>query len=503
MTGAKLPRIGAEVEMPLMAEDGRSACAGPGYFARLAEACPDGTRLSQGGVCVGVAHGGGVNGIDNGFNLLETAHAPVDPAEDGLTELETRMQRDLAMVARALAPDGLYLCTLAQHPTAGISAESYAARVAPKTIYRYLSAHRGWDHAVGIDAKAQNGPTTEVRADHAIAALNLLLTAAPAFIALFANSPFEGGRESGLMETRMTLWPRMVAHSRVAADRERCGLPPRLFDGFGDYWLWTFAPGTVMQAVPLGIGSYKGDGALCVAGNGALCAAQFFDHPQVGAQDLTGAEVTLHPAAAHFEYLQWSNFLDFRLRFAFAAEPPSRAEIAMAFARPDRFEGMFHTQLGNLYLENRCAGASFTDRDLIAQAGRDIASGAIIGPSAVQAGLVMTAGSAEAKAFIARWPMETVRMLRAHAIRAGLGHPAGEAGQGLQRLCTEVLELASHALPKGQRSALRYPQFVLETGLNGASRALSAARDFPNLDALARSRMVVIQAPASGGEDQR
>jgi hypothetical protein len=491
----RLPRLGAEIEMPVMSETGASACVGPAYFERLADGYANSTPLRLADRLVGIAHSAGINSIDNGFNLLETAHAPIDPAENGLTLLEDRLRTDAAQVAAALAADGLFICTLAQHPTAGIDPASYAARVAPKSIYRYLTGHRGWNHAVGIDAKAQNGPTTEVPPDQAIATLNLLLTAAPAFIAIFANSPFEAARRSGLMETRMTLWPRMVAASRASADRARCGLPPRVFTGFADYWHWTFAPGTVLQALPVGADSYKGDGALCVAGDGRLGAAQFFQQAEVPAKDLNGKAVTLHPGAHHFDYLQWSNFLDFRLRFSFATPPPSRLEIAEAFTRPAQFEALFHNRIGNLYIENRCAGATFADMDLHAHAGADVAAGAMIGPSALQAGLTMAVGTPEAAALIKRWPMNRIRVLRAHAITAALGapgkpDPAPEVSAALHALCAEVLDLALWNLPEGERATLRYPRFVLETGLTGAARALLAEPGFSTLDALAFSRRI-------------
>lgn len=482
--------------MPVMSETGASACVGQAYFERLAQMYPKSTLQRQGGKVVGFAHDGGVNSIDNGFNLLETAHAPIDPGPDALTLLEGKLRADAARVASALAPDGLFICTLAQHPTAGIDPAAYTARVAPKSIYRYLTAHRGWDHGVGIDAKAQNGPTTEVPPDQAIAALNLLLTATPAFIAIFANSPFESARATGQMETRMTLWPRMVASSRASADRARCGLPPRLFRGFADYWNWTFAPGTVIQAVPSGAESYKGDGALCIAGDGRLGAAQFFAQARVPAINLNGEALILHPGAHHFEYLQWSNFLDFRLRFSFASPLPTRHEIAAAFERPEQFDALFHARLGNLYIENRCAGASFADLDLHARAGSEIASGAMIAPSALQAGLVLAAQSPEAATLLRRWPLERVRVLRSHAIAQALGTPgradrAPQVSAALRAFCTEVLDLALSHLPESERATLRYARFVVETGLTGAARALLAQPGFPTLDALAFSRRAV------------
>ncbi len=489
---AFLPSLGAELEMAVIDRTGASACVGDGYFLALAalrRAHGPVALTRQGGAIIGLSSGIGVNGIDNGFNLLETAHAPVPPATDGLSVLARRMAADLDDVLAALATQGLTLTALAQHPTAGIAPGDYARRVAPKSIYRYLNDQRGWHHAVGIDAKAQNGPTTEVSPDHAIAALNLLLTASPVFIALFANSPFEGGAPTGLMDTRMTLWPRMVAGSRVAADRARCGLPPRLFRSIGDYWAWTFGPGSVAQAMPLASGDYKGDSDLWVVGDGRLSVPQLFRQPGVPARRLgDGRPGRLVPTAAHFAYLQWSNFLDFRLRFVFADPPPERQEIAAAFDEPGLFDGLFASRLSNLYIENRCAGATFPDAALRASAGDDLAGGAMIAPAALQAGLVSAARRDQA-AFLARWPLSRIRLLREHAIRHALGRPGArspDAGSAaaLQALCDEVLDLSEHHLLPAGRPALRYARWVRQTGLTGAYRALAATAGCQDLNDL-------------------
>lgn len=509
MTGARapadraaagiLPSLGAEIEMPVMDRSGASACVGSRYFAALArrrQGLGPVAEIRQAGVTVGLNSALGINGIDNGFNLLETAHLTIPPAADGLDDLARRMAQDLADVGAALYEEGLSVCSLAQHPTAGIDPADYARRVAPKAVYRDLVAGRGWSHRVGIDAKAQNGPTTGIAPADAIAALNLLLIASPVFIALFANSPFEGGAETGLMETRMTLWPRMVATGQVSADRDLCGLPPRLFESIGDYWRWTFGPGTVAQALPQVSGDYKGDPDLWVAGDGTMSVPDIFAQAELPARRVTdGQPGRIVPTAAHFAYLQWSNFLDIRLRFAFADPAPEREEIAAAFAEPALFDRIFATRLANLYLENRCAGACFPDRPLSDLAGEAVAQAAMIAPSALQAGLVMAA-RADLTAFLARWPLAHVARLRDHAIRHALGRPAGqsgdpEAGRLLHALCDEVLDLAARHLPEASRGHLAYAQWVRRTGMGGAHRALAAAQSERDLDALARSRRVL------------
>lgn len=472
--GGYLPSLGAEIEMAVIDATGATGLVGAPGFAALQRLRGPGWRAQRlGGRVVALASTAGVTGIDNGFNLLETAHAaqPAGPGGPGggLARLAQAMRRDLAELRSALAEEGLGLTALAQHPTAGTGAALYRRAVAPKAIYGYLTARRGWNHAAGIDAKAQNGPTTGVDADGAVAALNLLLAAAPAFIALFANSPFENGRPTGLMETRMTLWPRMLARSRYPADRARAGPAPRWFASLGDYFAWTFAPGTVMQAIPAGAGSYKGGDALHEVGGGRMGLADFLSRGAVRGQPIAGgAELCIRPSAAHFAFLQWSNFLDVRLRFAFAAPGPRPAELVAALAAPERFAPLMREHAANLYLENRCTGASFLDADLAAQAPRAVQASCMIAPAALQAGLVLAA-PAHAADVCRRWSPDRVRRLRARAIAGGLAPGDRE----LRALCTEVLALAARHLPAGDRHHLAYAEWVLETGRCAARRALA------------------------------
>lgn len=489
-----LPSLGAELEMVVIDETGASACISAGYFAALeAIRRPYGnTRLERiGDVTVALHSDIGVNGIDNGFNLLETAHAPVPAGRNGLAQLAQAMQRDLSDVVQALATQGLALTSLAQHPTAGTGPAQYARAVAPKSIYQYLTTLRGWSHAAGIDAKAQNGPTTGVSVDNAIPALNLLLATSPAFIALFANSPFEDGRPSGLMETRMTLWPRMVATSRVRADRERTGLPPKWFTSLDDYFAWTFAPGTVMHAIPPDQGSYKGGAAFFVAGDGKMNAGDFFRGGPVNGRAVgTGESAILAPSAAHFEFLQWSNFLDFRLRFAFGKPGPTPAELACALGPGGGFDALFRDHATNLYLENRCSGATFPDADLTDTADAPVLQSCMIAASALQAGLVAaTVSGGGAEDFLRRWPLKTIRGLREQAIRLPLCAPENRV---LMALCTEALELARRHLPDADQPCLAYADWVLATGRTGAQRALDHWERLgkPPLDDLARARQV-------------
>lgn len=469
----ELPSLGAEIELAVMDESGATAMVDDHVFDTLARLrAPHGRIHTAGGRHIAVASKAGVTGIDNGFNLLETAHAPIASGPGGigggLDRLARAMRADIDELGRALAVHGLAITSLAQHPTAGTGPDLYRRAVAPRAIYGYLAGRRGWRHNVGIDAKAQNGPTTGVGHDTAVDALNLLLAAAPAFIAIFANSPFENGRASGLAETRMTLWPRMLACSRYPADRARTGEPPRWFDSIGDYFAWTFAPGTVMHAVPAGSGGYKGNGALFEAGAGKLGLAGFLGCTAVTARPIgCGDPCEIRPSALHFEFLQWSNFLDFRLRFSFSDTPPGAETLAAALARPELMLPLFRDHCANLYIENRCTGASLADEDLAKRAPLDVQASCMIAPAALQAGLVLAAPG-HAADFCRRWSPDRVRRLRHRAIVGGMMPGDRE----LQRLCEEVVMLAQQHLPAADRRHLAYARWVLDTGLCGARRAV-------------------------------
>lgn len=470
------PTLGIELEMAVIDRAGRSACVDGHYFDELAAlkrmVGPVSTQYGD-GRAVGVTTADGVNGIDNAFNLLESALAPETAGPETLRNLSDRMNRDLASVLKALQESGdLTVTSLAQHPTVGIGEEWYQKARAPKSIYRYLVEQRGWTHAIGVDAKAQNGPTTGLTADTAVDALNMLLAASPAFIALFANSPFESGRRAATKETRMTLWPRMVATSRVAADRDRVGLPPRPFNSIGDYVQWMFAEGTVMQAIPAHNGGYKDNGALYVAGSDRLTVGRFFGGGPWPASPVGGgAEIMITPRPGHFTFLQWSNFLDFRLRFNFEPDRPTTESLRRAFQTPDAFNEIFASWANNLYVENRCAGATFVDDDLSEQAPGDVAASAMVSVAALQAGLV-AAAPASCRLFLEKWPWQTIRELREAAIRDAL---SGDQAAILRRFVADVLRIAGDHVPTRDQWALAYPNWVLDTGLTGADRAIAQA----------------------------
>ena len=194
--------LGLEMEMAVAHRATGASHAVAGYFDALAGIkaargeAPELVRI--GARAVGVSVAAGESGLDNGFNLLETAFAPVSDAEGGLNELARRVSRELHDASTALAFEDAVVLNASEHPQCTLDPTWYASVHVPRPIYRELVGHREWLHRVGIDAKAQNSPCTSVDVSQAARALNVVLALAPAGIAIFANSPLEGGRATGL-----------------------------------------------------------------------------------------------------------------------------------------------------------------------------------------------------------------------------------------------------------------------------------------------------------------
>src|SRR3546814_31329 len=200
-------------------------------------------KKSLGGRCVALQTDTAECGLDNGFNLLETALAPVDDGPDGLNRLGALAHGELADTLQALQADEACILNASQHPACPRDADWYAKVCVPRPIYHELRDHRGWHHWEGIDAKAQNGANTSVPVGHAIGSLNIAIALAPASLALFATSPLASSRDTGLKENRMTIWQRVFGPARFAGDAFLCRYPSRPFTDLGAFFTWMFGPG--------------------------------------------------------------------------------------------------------------------------------------------------------------------------------------------------------------------------------------------------------------------
>jgi hypothetical protein len=463
-------KIGLEMEMVVAsAQTGRSHTVAA-YFGGMARRKgargldPESKQL--GGRTVAVITDGVDSGLDNAFNHLESALGPVRGGTGGLARLDAMVNTELADVIDSLADEGAVLLNASEHPDCPIDEDAYRAVRAPKPLYDYWVDYRGWQHRIGIDAKAQNGPTTSVPLAHAARALNVVLGAAPASIALFANSPLEGGRVTGLKENRLSIWPRMFAAARFPCDARLSRTPGRRFADLADYFRRAYGDGTVMHTVPLGFTrDYKGESrtARPLDDPSLMRFLAEASWPAIGCAD--GEPVTLAPSAAHFEYLQFMPFLDARFRFRFGALPPVPELLAALHGRRS-LEDLMAEYGTEGYIEGRCPGANFPDAGLIAEAGLDVASSVVMSPSALQAGLLANLDDAER--LLRDWGWQRVLALRQPAMTMALDDVAVHAFAG------DVLAVARAGLDADDHRWLAYADWVWRNKRTGADRTLEA-----------------------------
>ncbi len=484
-------KLGLEMEMAVIDAQGRSYPV-TSFFSSLrdlkAHRGSDAILKFQGGREVGVNAPIIYSSIDNAFNNLESAIGPVEGGTGGLLRLHELAMQELEDINIALADEGATVVNFSEHPNVQIDPQFYEAARAPKPIYDYWVMIRGWNHSVGVDAKAQNGPTTAVDIGDAINALNVTLATAPALIALYANSPFEAGRPTGLKENRLTIWPRMFATSFHEGDRRLQQLPERPFRDLRDYFEWMFGAGTAMHAVPQDFaGEYKSSlASVQIDGNPSLL--EFLrGKPRQGRCLLTGEHVTVRPSVRHLEYLQYVHFLDARIRYGLHAAP-STEEFLDAWDRPFGLENLFTLYSNNCYIESRAAGANFPDTFLVHEPDVDVARSCVISPSAIQAGLLRNLD--QSLELVNRWGWRSVAALRDAAIRSAMD---GEAdGLHLMDFCREVLDVAEDGLSPDERWMLAYPRYVCETGMTGADRAIALweSSTVSNMQQLAQKRAI-------------
>lgn len=469
------PTLGVELEMPIVDLVSGESSDAREVFPLLLDA-----RRRRGeavvpvltsGNLIGVAGAQVVSSVDNGFNNLESAigivGGPHDPGAN-LNELAGLVQHELTELVACLGELGAGIANVSEHPARSIDEPFYQAMRAPKPIYDYWRDVRGWRHETGMDAKAQNGPTTGVTAGDAVEALNLALLAAPAFIALFANSPFEAGEATGCKENRLRIWSRMFAEPTFPGDRTTHRSPVRPFEDMAHYLSWMFAGDRAMQALPLGANSYKGFGELArMDGDPSLMT--FLRAPTWNGTRLRdGLAVEVTPDLRHLESLQFSQFADARIRFLFGTAP-SVDEFFDAMASK-RVEELFDRHCQSLYIEGRAAGANFPDAALCDLDDPLVPASVVMAPAAIQKGLQCNRGSLRRLSALLPW--QDLRTAREEAIRHGLQGRAG--GLSLARFAASVVEEAEAGLAPSERWMLAYPRHVLQTGQNGADRAIAA-----------------------------
>jgi len=466
------PSLGVELEMPTAhARTGQTHPVGA-FFRHLGETFADQglvtSLLRDGDREYGLRSPRGLHSLDNGYNNLESSLGPIIGAVESLDVLAGLIREEVRDVTAALAREDAVIINFSEHPDTLVTREFYYSVRAPKSLYDYQITHRGWNHMAGFDAKAHNSPSVGLDFGQAVPALNCLLALAPAFIALYANSPFEAGRITRHMENRLTIWPRQLDCSRMPGDRKLHRIPPRPFRNLADYLTWMFGPGTQMWfAVHEGDGKNPQNLSL-VPGDPPLL--DFLRGGPRRAQPLGGGPASIVvPGMRHLEYHQFTQYTDCRLRYGLAGSGPQVEDFqALLREQPDRLEELFQAHSAYCYVEGRAAGANFPDRELVDVAGNDVAASVAVSPSALQYGLLRNLD--RTKRLVAGHAWTDLVGLREQAMRRAL---AGEyRGVEVRKLCAEVLEIAGQGLAREQAWMLAYPHWVLRTGKTGADRAL-------------------------------
>ncbi|MEN2989943.1 glutamate-cysteine ligase family protein [Tistrella sp. BH-R2-4] len=468
-------KVGVEVELPVASEADGHSLAVPGAFSHLLSAggSSDGpvSALMLGGALIGLRDPSGMISVDNGFNNLEASLGP----EPDLAALDASAAAALDRIGAAVAAEGGMLVNLAEHPFQATDAGFYARTRAPKPVYDYWNQTRGWVHASGIDAKAHNSPSTDVEIARGADAVNIVLGFSAAFIALFANSPFENGAATGFKENRLTLWPRMCGTAHAARDRICFQPPAQPFNGLGAYLRWALGMDAPVPALPFGPADLAPTSKIggLVEINGTPSLRQFLTRRQGWAGRLygdSGAEVMVTPTAGHFAAMQSSNFLDARLRFTFSPDHmPDPADLVAAIDDDDAIAALMGACTRAVYLEGRAPGANLPDRDLIDRAGPAVAGSVVNAAGALQKGLL--ANPDRALSAIDRHGWGRLMALRTAAIRDAMA--AEVDGLTAAALAAELVEIAASGLDGADQRFLAYPDHVCRTGQSGADRAIA------------------------------
>ncbi len=402
-------------------------------------------------------------GLDNGFNLQETSTR----VTQSLGELEDLIKIDLATIQEVLAREGATVINMSIHPMGKTDRQTHRLFVAPKGVYKYI-ALRGWDHAAGIDAKAQNSPCTGIEPENAAKSVSTIIGASAAFIGIFANSPFAEGKLSEFKETRLTMWERFMKDSISQGDRVTANFPEKPFNSLRDYFTWMFGYGTNIHFVMASGSNYKtfGDGAILIENNPSVLEYLALDSANGNLLN-SGDNVLVKPHLRHLEALQFAQFTSARIRWTFNHDNIDKEGFLDAL-KQDSLEELFRNgAVSNVYIEGRDPGANFPDTYL-KSLGNDLSWSTVMGPSALQAGLLHNLD--ESSAYIGSFKWQHLGLLRMAAIKSGL---QGEAcGVSVYDFAKNILNIASRGLSNEDGRMLVYPEHVLRTEQNGADRAL-------------------------------
>ncbi|TYT75921.1 glutamate-cysteine ligase family protein [Desulfobotulus mexicanus] len=466
------PCIGVELEMPT-AHIRTTETHPVGTFFRNLQQIRElrgqkGELLAYHGRDYGLKFEQGLHSIDNGFNNLESSLGPVRQEKDCLNQLHSLINLELKDIFAALEREKAMVINFSEHPDVKINQTFYSSVRAPRSIYEYQTGYRGWNHMAGFDAKAQNSPSTETELGNAVTGLNCLLGLAPAFVALYANSPFEAGKIAGFKENRLTIWPKQMDCSKMAGDKKLHQTPAKPFNNLADYLKWMFGPGTSMWFVsetdslknPADMYLIPSDPPLLDFLKSGPCQGKSFFHKD---------KKIISPDIRHLVDHQFTQYTDCRIRYGLKDNGPELSEFMDVMDNhPDKLEEFLAPFISFCYLEGRAAGANYPDRDLTKLDKSNISSSLVISPSAMQYGLLRNLKQTSMLMEKYRWT--DLLGLRNEAVKNALD---GEYnGIKVKDLCMDVVETAAQGLELEHQWMLDYPLWVLQTGKTGADRAL-------------------------------
>lgn len=474
--------FGAEIEKPIAnSHTGNPHTVSQSFFKRLQKRAKERKTFQsyhlsdvQKNVLLGtVSTDLGEQGVDNGWTLLETAL----PYTYSLKELHKIQRMDLKIIQEELQSEGAGVINMSINPLITRTQSAYKKYVAPKGIYQYIQ-YRGWDHSAGIDARAQNSPTTGIAVSDAADAVSVIIGAGAAFIALFANSPFEEGRRSNAKESRLLMWERMMNNSVVPGDRLTWKFPSGPFHTLADYFNWMFSEKSGVHFVldTNTTQQYKSMGKSVVILKEQPSLSRYLSKKKwegvrlSEVNDENPSKVVIAPSASHIELLQFLQFSGARIRFLIKDTdnfPLDQLVTGLSKPKSGMVESVFEKYGKNFYIEGRDPGANFPDRQL-QEEGNDSAETTMIGPAALQAGLLKNLK--KAKKYIFSIPWSQLGKLRTEAIRNGF--EGKTENLTVYEFTRNIVEIASEGLSSHDQKYLSYVNWCLETRKNGADRAI-------------------------------
>lgn len=403
-------------------------------------------------------------GFDNGFNLPELSLGPVE----SLYCLNRLIRQKLKKLSTHLRHTGIGLVNFSEHPFVKISPEFYHKMCVPRPIYKYWREVRGWDHSCGIDAKAHMSPSFGVTAERAVDAVNVMLGFSPAFIAIYANSPFEGGHITENIENRLTLWTRMFADCLYPSDRN-AGSRTSYFTSLKDYFQWMYGDNFI-HALPDSCSHFKACGDVFVPLEPVTYDAFFASKGVYAKGIIRGEKRFIEPAVYHQEYFQFSKFIDARIRFTLK-DTYNPSEFMNNL---DAFDAIAE----NIYIEMRSPGTNLPDRFIRETAGDQVADSVIISVCALMKGLLCNMDEA-----LGHLPDDFIA-LRSSAIRESMSN------ESLREFAGKMIEIAHGGLDESEKWMLSFPEYVFEKGISNGMRGIGEFKSGKKLDSILLGRIL-------------